>query len=135
MTRDPIADPEVIADLRRRDASDRDRSRSRNDPTAWVAPAIVERWPCTGCSALVDMTRDAIELHAMFNRQLERRGERALAKRIPCPDCKRRDEELVKAQQESERARRRPQEQTELPVATPARPSWMPTPRAERGSR
>jgi len=99
-------DPEVLADLRRREASERDPSRSRSE-AAWSPPAIVERWPCTGCNALVGMTRDAIELHAMFNRQLERRGERPLAKRIPCPDCKRRDEELVAAQ-------RRPHEQREI---------------------
>lgn len=102
MTRFPDRDPEVLADLRARQASEGDRSRTR--PDGWVPPAIVERWPCTGCNALVDMPRGAIELHAMFNRQLARRGERPLPKRIPCPSCKARDEDLAHAQ-------RRPHEQ------------------------
>lgn len=139
----PGLDPEVLADLRRREASERDRTRSspvtcdcghhvrshdastgrcddcdceefeRAAGGSWSAPAIAERWPCSGCNALVEMTSEAIELHAMFNRQLERRGERPLAKRIPCATCKRADEELVRAQ-------RRLHEQTEIPIASKA---------------
>lgn len=107
MTRDPITDPEVLADLRRRSESERDTTRTR--PGAWTPPVIVEHWPCKGCNAMVGMTRDALDLHAMFNRQLERRRESPLPRRALCPDCKRRDEELVAAQ-------RRPHEQTEMPL-------------------
>lgn len=136
-------DPEVLADLRTRDASERDRTRGslvtcacghhvrahdaitgrcdqcdcedfdRGAGPSWSPPAITERWPCTGCNELVNMTADAIELHAMFSRQLERRGDRPLAKRIPCADCKRREDE-------SEAARRRPHEQAEIPIASKA---------------
>lgn len=101
----PGLDPEVLADLRAREASERDRTRTR--PDGWVAPAIVEHWPCRGCGALVGMTRDAIDLHAVFNRELVRRREQPLTKRGLCPDCKRKDDELAAAQ-------RRPHEQTEM---------------------
>lgn len=121
MTRDPITDPEVLADLRRRNESERDTTRTR--PGAWTRPAIVEHWPCKGCGVMVGMTRDAIELHAMFNRQLERRRESPLSERALCPDCKRRDEELVAAQ-------RRPHEQTEMPGLTGA--AQEPVERANR---
>lgn len=104
MTRFPD-DPEVLADLRRREASDGDRGRSRNDPGAWRPPAVVEQWPCGGCGQLVGMTRDAIDTWAMFNRQLQARRDRPLPKRGQCPACKRRDDELAQAQR-----RQRPDE-------------------------
>lgn len=137
-------DPEVLADLRLRDASERDRTRSspvhcecghhvrdhhgtsgvcmapigegeycsceqysRGGGPIWSPPAIVERWPCTGCNALVEMTADAIELHAKFSDRLVRRGERPLVKRIPCASCKAREDQ-------DELARRRPHEQLAL---------------------
>ena len=87
MTRDPITDPEVLADLSRRSDSERDQSRTR--PLGWTSPAIVEHWPCAGCGVMVGMTRDAIDLHAMFNRQLGRRRDQPLPKRSQCPDCRR----------------------------------------------
>lgn len=151
-------DPEVLADLRHREASERDRSRSalvccdgckhhvrdhdsnvgpcsecdcqefeRSGGPRWSPPVIVERWPCTGCNALVEMTSEALETHAQLSSQLERMGERPLARRIPCTSCKAREDELA-------RARRRPHEQSQLREVAPAeeRPSWMPTPRAER---
>lgn len=97
-------DPEVLAERRQRD-----RFAGRDDlaggPTRPFASPVVERWPCSGdCGAFVDITRDALEIHAMFNRQLARRGDRPLAKRIPCAACKARDEDLARAQ-------RRPHEQ------------------------
>jgi hypothetical protein len=151
MNRPPGLDPEVLADLRHREASERDRSRSSlvtckcghhvrsHDGTtglcsqcaceeferaaggSWSPPPIVDRWPCTGCNTLVDMTSEVIEMHAMFSRQLERSGGRPLAKRIPCPDCKRRDDEL----RAMEREAKRPMQQTELPGSNPVdqRPS------------
>lgn len=105
MTRDPITDPEVLADLRRRADSERDRTRTR--PTAFAPAPIVEQWPCSGCAAMVGMTRDAIELHAMFNAQLERRRDKPLPKRGQCADCKRAEDERIAEQ-------RRPHEQTEM---------------------
>lgn len=98
-----------LTDEQLREATERDMTRTRPRPGAWTPPVIVEHWPCKGCSVLVGMTKDAIDLHAMFNRQLERRREPPLTKRALCPDCKRRDEELVAAQ-------RRPHEQTEMPL-------------------
>lgn len=131
----PDRDPEVLADLRFRDASERDPDRSSrvtcecthradaHDSTTgrcnecgcqeyeraaaltWSPPVIVERWPCTGCNALVDMPRDAIEVHERFSRQLQRRGQPPLVRRIPCERCKRREE----AQEQS-----RPHEQRRI---------------------
>lgn len=109
MTRDPITDPEILADLRRRADSERDTTRAR--PVGWTSPAIVEHWPCSGCAAMVGMTRDAIDLHAMFNAQLERRRDKPLPKRGQCEACKRAEEERLAAQ-------RRPHEQTEMPVVS-----------------
>lgn len=76
----------------------------RGGGPTWSPPAIVERWPCTGCNELVEVTQEAIDVFAQMNRQLARRGERPLVKRIPCAKCKARDEELAQAQ-------RRPHEQ------------------------
>ncbi len=151
----PELDPEVLADLRARDASERDRSRvspvlcecghhvrdhhattgvcmhptgddycrceqfARAGGPSWSPPVIAERWPCSGCGALVDVTAEAIELHATFNRQLAKRGERPLAKRIPCGDCKRREDE-------ERAARMRPHEQTELAAVNEQRPAGRP---------
>lgn len=111
MTRDPITDPEVLADLRRRNESERDTTRT---PLLDPRDAHVERWPCRGCNTMVGVTAVEIALHAMFNRQLAARREAPLTKRALCPDCKRRDEELVAAQ-------RRPHEQTEIPIDNPNR--------------
>ena len=85
MTRAPITDPEILADLRRRNDSERDQSRTR--PLGWTAPAIVEHWPCASCNAMVGMTRDAIDLRAMYNRVLARRRDRPLEKRALCSSC------------------------------------------------
>lgn len=96
MTRIPGLDPEVLADLRAREASTRDPRRTR--PDGWVPPAIVEHWPCRGCGVLVGMTREAIDLHAIFNRQLVKRGDQPLTRRGLCSDCKRKDDELAAMQ-------------------------------------
>ena len=84
---DRISDPEVIADLRRRGDSELDSSRTR--PFGWVRPVIVEEWPCAGCGVLVGMTRDAIDLHAMFNRLLvDERGDTPITRRAQCATCR-----------------------------------------------
>ena len=141
MTRPPATDPEVLADLRFRDESEHDRTRSslvdcddckhhvrdhdcnvgpcskcecqefvRGGGPRWAPPRIVERWPCTGCNALVEMTAEALDVFEQMNRQLVRRGERPLSRRIPCSSCKAREVE-------QEQARRRPHEQRLLPGA------------------
>jgi hypothetical protein len=98
-------DPEVLAERRYRD-----RHAGREDleggPAMRVSPTV-ERWPCSSCNELVDMTREALDVHKSFNAVLERRGERPLPKRIPCAACKALDEER-------ERERRRPHEQQRM---------------------
>jgi hypothetical protein len=133
MTRPFDTDPEVLADLRHREASERDRSRSRNDPAAWTPPAIVEHWPCrTGCGAMVGVSQDAVDSRNMFNDRLARRREPAIQRNevVRCGACTKRDEDLAQLERDSKRAQR----QSELREAAPVeeRPNWMPTPRAER---
>lgn len=91
MTRLPGLDPEVLADLRAREASEGDRDRSRETALAFGDPTPVEHWPCRGCPAMVGMTRDALELHDMFNRQLWRRRQPQLPKRGLCDACRKRE--------------------------------------------
>jgi hypothetical protein len=120
MARLPGLDPEVLADLRLREQSERDPSRSRVDPTAWTEPAIVEHWPCRGgCGTMVGVTREAIDALASSNAMLARRREAPIAKTkvVWCPPCKRRDDELAAMQREA----RRPMRQTEPPGTSPAR--------------
>lgn len=120
MTRLPGLDPEVLADLRRREASERDPSRTRSDPSAWTEPAIVEHWPCRkGCGAMVGVTREAVDTLATANRMLASRREQPIAKAkvMWCPECKARDDELARM----ETAARRPMKQTEMPGTSPAR--------------
>lgn len=113
--RPPGLDPEVLADLRAREASERDPTRSRSDPTAWTAPAIVEHWPCRGgCGAMIGVTREAVEALASSNAMLARRRDQPIAKSkvMWCPECKRRDDELAAMQREA----RRPSRQTEMAI-------------------
>lgn len=69
-------DPEVIADLQLRAASVYDRTRTGREAT-WSAPDIVTEWPCRmqNCRVPVEVTQEPIDQLAMFNRELERRGE------------------------------------------------------------
>lgn len=115
MTRPYGLDPEVLADLRRREASERDPSRARRDPTDWTPPVIVEHWPCRGgCGQMVGVTREAIDALATGNALLAKRREPPIskAKVVWCPDCKRRDDELAAMEREAAAAKRRPHEQT-----------------------
>lgn len=102
MTRDPIADPEVLADLRHRADSERDRSRT-GEPMF----GIVEHWPCDGCGAMVGVGQLALDTRDALNRELERRRQQPLPKRAKCDACKRREDE-------ERAARLRPHEQTEM---------------------
>lgn len=124
-------DPEVLADLRFRDASEGDRTRSRS--AVYAPAAIVEHWPCRKrCGAMVGVTEVALDAFEANNRRLVQMRLQPMAKHevMWCPDCKRRDDELAALQ----RGARGPGSQTEIAGAAPReeRPSWMPTPRAER---
>lgn len=82
-------DPEVVADIRFREASTRDRSRSGE--ARWQAPEIVDRVPCRArCGSLVDWTEEAEERFAIFNRQLKRKMEAPLDKTkiVFCDGCR-----------------------------------------------
>jgi hypothetical protein len=74
-------DPEVLADLQFRDDSERDTTRSRTT-SSWSPPVYVHEWECRHprCDVRVPVTEDTVERLAIFNRQLEARGERP----IPC---------------------------------------------------
>ena len=50
-----ITDPEILADLRRRNESERDRTR-----VGAPAIGIVEHWPCADCTAMVGVGQLAI---------------------------------------------------------------------------
>jgi hypothetical protein len=103
---DANLDPEVLADLRLRDSSD-------------APPVFVEHWPCKGCGVMVGITREVLDTHAMFNRQLVKRRESPLPKRAQCDDCKRRDQDMARMEREAKEAARRPHEQREMPLGNP----------------
>lgn len=130
MTREPITDPEVLADLQLRERTARERHDRRGpdgldvgqDPDG-LSPALaalydgapdpdVEHWPCRGgCGRMVGVTQVAVERLAMSNQLLATKRERPIAKHevMWCPDCKRLDDE-------ERAAARRPHEQTEMPM-------------------
>lgn len=83
---DRITDPEVLADMRRRNDSERDSERTR--PAGWTKPVIAAHWPCAGCGEMVGMTREALDLHATMSRGLRSRGEAPLEKRAQCGACR-----------------------------------------------
>jgi hypothetical protein len=116
----PGLDPEVLADLRRREASERDPSRSRETSQAFGVATVVEHWPCRGgCNMMVGVTQAAVDAFATLNAQLVRRREQPMAKGkvVWCPACKLRDDEIAAMQRQREVAARRPQQQTELGIA------------------
>lgn len=120
MTRLPGLSPEELADLRRREASERDTTRSR-EAQPWGDDEVVEAWPCKGCSVMVAMTRGAIALHELFSRELAKRREAPLPRRAQCFACRAREEELVRMEREAKEAARRPHEQREMPLDNPNR--------------
>jgi len=91
MTREFEVDPEVIADLKLRAATEHDRSRSRPTSYAWTPPKIVGAWHCKNprCRVLVDVTEETMERFCMFNAHLRRRGEDPLepSKILYCDSC------------------------------------------------
>lgn len=107
MTRPFGPDPEVLADLHRRDRSE--SARDRTGEFTFGDPTIVEHWPCrTGCGAMVGVTDATIFALGVHNQLLQTMREPPIAKAkvMWCPECKRNDDELVAAQ-------RRPMRQTE----------------------
>lgn len=82
-------DPEVVADLRLRAATERDSSRSREMPV--YAPAkVIDRVPCRNrCGSVVSWTEEAEQTFQTFNRQLARRAEAPLdiTRILFCPSC------------------------------------------------
>lgn len=98
MTRLPGLDPEVLEDLRRREASTSEGNRARRTRNPWADAAtveIVERWPCKDCGAMVGVTQEAITAFAVMNAHLVTSGQRPIdkSKAIPCARCKRTDDE------------------------------------------
>lgn len=73
-------DPEVVADLKLRAYTERDRSRSGAD-YHWTNPKIVGAWRCRvpKCPERVGVTQDAMDALAMWNRERARRGEDPIA--------------------------------------------------------
>jgi hypothetical protein len=74
-------DPEVLADLRLRDNSMFDRTRSRGrDVYTWSPPAIVGFWGCRRptCEGAVNVTQDALDYASQCDGWLISRGEQPL---------------------------------------------------------
>ena len=95
-------DPEVLADLRLRASTERDRSRSREMP-AYQPARVVDRVPCRGrCGSVVEWTEEAEEAFVTWNRVLARRDEAPLDKTriVFCNACR---EEGAKAAAERNR--------------------------------
>ena len=114
MTRLPGLDPEGLADLRRREASEGDRTRTRETAQAFGDPAPVEHWPCRGCGTLVGIPQAALDAFEALDRIARKRDGRPLARTIPCEACKRKDDALVQAQ-------RRPHEQRTIAGLEPGK--------------
>lgn len=85
-------DPEVIADLQLRAASERDSSRSRGAEYTWTKPVMVENWKCrsSSCENVVGVTDAAVEAKATWDRMLHRKMEASLVKStiVFCDACK-----------------------------------------------
>lgn len=83
-------DPEVAADRALKSATLRERGGQVRSMPTWAAPTLVAWWPCQTpkCAETIGVPQDTVERLAIFNTELERRGER----RIPegsillCPE-------------------------------------------------
>jgi hypothetical protein len=127
-------DPEVLADLRLREATLRDPTRTKRDQAVrWDPPEVVTTWPCRNkaCQWPVDVTQSAIDSFNLFNAILVKRGEPALSTTeiVVCDECRkkleqhkaglnyeRRDEmrELIRRLKASKDPRKDPRKETEL---------------------
>lgn len=71
-------DPEVVADLKLRAYTERDRSRTRGDGAyTWVPPVAVTRWKCRTppCKTFIDVPEDALVAWGVWNRRLASHGD------------------------------------------------------------
>lgn len=73
-------DPEVVADLRLRAATQHDSTRQRGEGVyAWRKPDDVGAWKCRGgCGTLVGVTEDVMAQYATFNGYLRKKLEAPL---------------------------------------------------------
>lgn len=126
-------DPEVSADLARREASERDARRRRQLLRERPDP-VVESWPCrTGCGAMIGQTPTGIAAWEENNALLISAGMRPMTKLevMWCPSCRAAEERRLAA----ERASARPH-QTEPTDDDPnSIDRFKPTPRLNRGRR
>jgi hypothetical protein len=68
-------DPEALADLQRRAASERDPQRTR-EAARPVANDVAAKWLCRRCrTAMVDVSAHVVHGLEVSNRELQRRGE------------------------------------------------------------
>lgn len=108
-------DPEVLADIRHRQASEGDSERTREAANPFGSPAdpIVEHWPCRGgCGRMIGVSKSDLDLLEIANRKLVARREAPIAKAqvMWCPGCKREHDEREQL--------RRQQPQTEMRLDT-----------------
>lgn len=85
-------DPEVARDIQLREDSRRDFARTRGRGVYdWQPSPVVGKWKCRVpvCTNFVDVTEQAMETWALFNRELRRRGEAPIetSKVLYCPRC------------------------------------------------
>lgn len=83
-------DPEVLADLRLRESTERDRAPANAAIYDWRRPQFCGAWPCRTCSTLVPVQASDLENVAMWNRILKARGEEPIeVERVMfCDDCR-----------------------------------------------
>lgn len=90
LDREPL-DPEVVADLKLRAATERERGKHRDADRSldWSPPVIVGAWPCRFCSVLVDVPEETMSRWSTFNTHLRSRGEPPLDYRkvLVCAEC------------------------------------------------
>lgn len=119
-------DPEVAADLARRDASEREPAR-KGCTYDWRPPVIVEHWPCAmGCGRKVGVSQEEIDAFETWNGRLVAQGFAPLPKGMPCSSCK----QAAEQQRIDERARALLPRQTEITTTTNNELArYLPTPR------
>ena len=123
MTRDFATDQEIAADLIARARSERDPNLTREPINPFGPPAIVEHWPCRGgCGQMIGVPREGIDAFVAMNRELRRRRDPEVPKHkvMWCPKCKKRDDELARAQAEARATARRPREQLGMQLDAPS---------------
>lgn len=85
-------DPEVIADIKLRAATERDPTRSRKLPRFEPSPTV-GHWPCrnNACQMPCEVTQAGVEMFDMFNKLLVKRGEQPISTEdvLVCDICRR----------------------------------------------